>query len=81
MSETEDLPEFIAVPPEKISADVLEALIEDFILREGANHGAEETPMSTKVKQVHKQLANGSAVIVYHFAEETCRIVPGHLLR
>ena len=81
MSENDHDIEYVVVPPERLEADILTALIEDFILHEGANHGAEATAMDTKVEQVRKQLTNGSAVIVFHLVEEVCRIIPAHQLR
>ncbi len=70
----------IPIPPERLEPETLQAVIEEFILREGAEHGAEDTPLPVKVEQVRKQLAKGTAVLVYHLEEETVRIVPAHAL-
>ena len=70
----------VIVPYDKLSEDVLGSLIEDFILHESANHGAEETALDAKVAQVMKQLESGQVSIVYDIAEEHARIVPTHTL-
>lgn len=55
----------IEVPIEKLSADALENIVREFILREGTDYGAFEMQHETKIKQVHTQIKNGDVRIVY----------------
>ena len=43
----------------------MQAIIEEFILREGTDYGVREADFADKVAQVHKQLASGEVVITF----------------
>jgi len=64
------------IPLEQLSTDVLLAIIEDFILREGTEYGAEDISKQAKIDQVKKQLVEGSAVLVYSELHESVNILP-----
>lgn len=64
------------IPLEQLSNDTLTAIIEDFILREGTEYGAEDVSKQAKVAQVKKQLELGSAVLVYSELHESVNILP-----
>ena len=64
------------IPVEKLSSDVLDAIIEEFILREGTEYGAEDVSKKEKIAQVMLQLTQGSAVLVYSELYETVNIIP-----
>jgi uncharacterized protein YheU (UPF0270 family) len=64
------------IPLEQLSSEVLNAIIEDFILREGTEYGAEDISKQTKTVQVMKQLEQGSAVLVYSELHESVNILP-----
>jgi len=64
------------IPLEQLNADTLEAIIEDFILREGTDYGAIDTSKSDKVAQVRQQLEQGSALLVYSELHESVNILP-----
>jgi len=64
------------IPLEQLSADTLQAIIEDFILREGTDYGAVDTSKSDKVAQVMQQLKQGSALLVYSELHESVNILP-----
>ena len=64
------------VPHDRLEPDVLKALIEEFVTRNGAVHGHTETSTEQKVAAVLRQLKSGSAVIVFEEASETCTIMP-----
>ncbi|MBX2986578.1 MAG: YheU family protein [Bdellovibrionaceae bacterium] len=55
----------IEVPPAQLSEGALAALIESFVLREGADYGREEVAFETKVRQVRQQLGRGDVIIVF----------------
>jgi len=64
------------IPLEQLSADTLQAIIEDFILREGTDYGAVDTSKSDKIAQVMQQLKQGSALLVYSELHESVNILP-----
>ncbi len=55
----------IEVPMDKLSEDVVQSLIEEFILREGTDYGASEVSLDKKKEQVSKQLENDDIKIVF----------------
>ncbi len=69
------------IPLDKISSETLLAIIEEFILREGTDYGAENICKATKIAQVKQQLEFGSAVLVYSELYETVNIVPREQLQ
>lgn len=64
------------IPLEQLSNETLTAIIEDFILREGTEYGAEDVSKEAKITQVKKQLEQGSAVLVYSELHESVNILP-----
>lgn len=65
----------IRVPIENLSEDAVTGVIQDFILREGTDYGAEEVSLATKVRQVLNQLRNGEAELYFDAAAETITLV------
>ena len=65
----------IVIPPSELDPQILTALIEDFVTREGAVHGHSDVPMEQMIATVRKQLLSGIAQIAYDEAEETWTIV------
>jgi uncharacterized protein YheU (UPF0270 family) len=55
----------VEVPMEQLSQEVLAALVESFVLREGTDYGAAEVSHGTKNQQVLRQLKNGQVKIVF----------------
>ncbi len=66
---------YVEVPADELSEDALEALIEDFITREGTDYGAVEHSLSQKKSSVRTQLARGDAVIVFDLRTESVTLV------
>jgi uncharacterized protein YheU (UPF0270 family) len=64
------------IPYQELSADVLNAIIEDFVSREGTDYGTVESSFSSKVSQVMAQLHSGEATITFDVETESCSIVP-----
>jgi Uncharacterized protein conserved in bacteria len=62
------------IPVEKLSAEALHGVIEEFISRGGTDYGEIEAAMETKVRQVKQKLENGLAVLVYDDEMETTNI-------
>lgn len=65
----------IEIPIDRLSAEILNAIIEEFILREGTDYGAQEAGMDSKVAQVHRQLARGDVLITFDPATENCTLL------
>ncbi len=57
--------ELVLVPPEELPAELLRAVIEAFVLREGTEYGEREYTLDEKVAHVEQQLRKGDARIVY----------------
>ena len=64
------------IPIEQLNEDTLNAIIEDYILREGTDYGAIDATNADKVSQVKLQLKQGIAVLVYSELHESVNILP-----
>lgn len=67
--------DYIEVPAEQLSEDILQAVIEEFITREGTDYGLQDYSLEQKVLQIRRQLDNGKAMIVYDQISETCTLL------
>lgn len=65
----------VEIPLERLSEDLLTALIDDFVLREGTDYGHEDITLETKRRQVREQLRTGTAAIMFDPGTETCTIL------
>jgi uncharacterized protein YheU (UPF0270 family) len=65
----------ITVPHTALAADVLKALVESFVLREGTDYGEQELDLQDKVGRVIRELERGEARIVFDPDTETVGIV------
>ena len=63
------------IPHRALSPDTLQALIEEFVLRDGTDYGETEIPLAKKSRQVMEQLDHGDIVIVFDAETESCNIV------
>jgi uncharacterized protein len=70
-----DAAEPVVVPYTALAADLLLALIESFVLREGTDYGEKEVPLQQKVARVMSQLKKGEAKIVFDPESESVTIV------
>jgi|TARA_B100000767_G_C19721421_1_gene517451 hypothetical protein len=64
------------IPLTQISTATLDAIIEDFVLREGTEYGLEDISKEDKIAQVKHQLNSGNAVLVYSELHESVNILP-----
>lgn len=55
----------VEVPMENLSEEILAALVESFVLREGTDYGLVEASHEAKQRQVMKQLESGKVKIVF----------------
>lgn len=63
------------IPYSELSADTLQALIEDFVTRDGTDYGLEEMSMQAKASQLLVLIKSGELLITYNEDTETCGIV------
>ena len=70
----DDDPPPIDIPHTALAADVLRAVIESFVLREGTDYGEREFSLDQKVAAVVRQLERGEAQIIFDPATESVAI-------
>jgi uncharacterized protein YheU (UPF0270 family) len=68
------------IPIDKLSEAALNAIIKEFILREGTDYGSGDYTLEQKVEQIINQLKQQKACIVFDPESETCNIVPTNSL-
>ena len=68
-------PEPVVVAYTDLSADLLHAVVESFVLREGTDYGEKEVSLEDKVAGVMRQLRRGEARIVFDPKSESVSIV------
>lgn len=64
------------IPWQQLDAELLDNIIEAFVLREGTDYGLEEKSLAEKVTDVRVQLERGDAVLVWSELHETVNIMP-----
>ncbi|MFC0445969.1 YheU family protein [Pseudidiomarina halophila] len=64
------------IPWQQLDAELLDNIIEAFVLREGTDYGLEEKSLAEKVADVRAQLERGDAVLVWSELHETVNIMP-----
>ena len=69
------------IPHEKLSMEVLEGLIEEFVTRDGTDTGYEKKSLANDVATVKRQPKRGDVVIVYDKNNKTSNIVPKDRLK
>lgn len=63
------------IPHKQLSSDTLNALIEDFVTRDGTDYGLAEISLAQKSLQIVKQLDQGKIVIIFDAATESYNII------
>lgn len=67
--------DYIEISPEQLSEEILQAVIEEFITREGTDYGLQDYSLEQKVLQVKRQLDSGRVVIAYDPVSESCTLL------
>jgi len=65
----------VIVPHKQLAPEVLRAVIEDFVTREGTDYGPREHSLEQKHDAVLKQLDNGDAYIVFDPESESVTLL------
>ena len=72
--ETATLPP-IEIPPDSLSQEILNAVIDEFILREGTDYGAVEISVDKKRAQILRQIQSNSVVIAFDPSTESVTLL------
>lgn len=65
----------VEVPLSMLSDEIIQSMIEEFVLREGTDYGAQEVSLEKKKEQVFRQLDNGEIKIVFDPDTETVTLM------
>ncbi len=65
----------ILIPVDRLAPDTLEAIIEEYIGREGTDYGFQEVSVDAKLRQVHAQLRRGEVVVAYDPVLQSCNLL------
>jgi uncharacterized protein YheU (UPF0270 family) len=68
------VPQSVIVPHTELAAELLHAVVESFVLREGTDYGEREFSLEDKVSHVIGQLKRGEAQIVFDPESQTVSI-------
>jgi uncharacterized protein YheU (UPF0270 family) len=71
----EKQPESVDVPYTELEPELLHAVVQSYVLREGTDYGEKEFSLDAKVSQVIGQLKRGDAKIVFDPNTESVSIV------
>lgn len=63
------------IPYEQLKEETLNALIEEFVSREGTEYGEHDIPIAEKIEQVLTQLKGEKAHIVFNNETNSCNII------
>ena len=63
------------IPYDQLSQETLDALLEEFITREGTDYGAVEIPLDVKLNQLIRQIKKGEVLIVFDSASESTTLM------
>ncbi len=63
------------IPWDRMPAETLQRLIEEYVTRDGTDYGTVETPLATRVAQVERALRSGRAVVTFDTALQSATIV------
>ena len=67
----------LEIPHGGLSQEALQALIEEFVSRDGTDYGLRERTLESKVREVRALLDRGEARIVFDPISPTANIVTG----
>jgi uncharacterized protein len=67
--------ESVVVPYSELAEELLHAVVESYVLREGTDYGEKEFSLEDKVAHVVKQLKRGEAQIVFDPETESVSVV------
>ncbi len=70
------MPQYVEVPRQRLAADVLRALLEEYASRDGTDYGAREMSLEEKVAALEAQLQRSELRLLYEMESEQWDLVP-----
>ncbi len=67
--------DYIEVPAQRLQADVFQAVLEEFINREGTDYGETELSMEDKLESLKGLIDQGEVCIVFDPHLESCTLM------
>jgi uncharacterized protein len=65
----------VEVPPDALSPEALQGLVEEFVMREGTDYGAREHTLEEKRASVLTQIARREVVILFDVDSESTTLI------
>jgi hypothetical protein len=65
----------LEIPISRLDADILDAVVEAFIFREGTDYGEYEISLEEKKSQVKEDIRRGKVVIIFDEESESCNLM------
>lgn len=75
MNRERDRRRIVRVPYDQLSPETLEAVIEEFVTREGTDYGKTDVSFERKIERVRRQIETGKALIVFDESMQSCNIL------
>ncbi len=67
--------QFVLIPPASLESDTLQAMLEEFVSRDGTDYGLRELTLEEKVENLRQQILRGELELVYDLASEQWDLV------
>ena len=65
----------IKIPIESLDRSIIFSIIEEFVLREGTDYGANEVNFQSKIDEIYRKLESDEYSISYDESTESCTII------
>ncbi len=75
MNRERDRRRIVRVPYDQLSPETLDAVIEEFVTREGTDYGKTDVPFERKIESVRRQIETGEVLIVFDESMQSCNII------
>lgn len=66
------------IPPQSLAPELLNAVLEEFITREGTDYGAVELELEAKLSQLRRQVMKEEVLLVFDEASESVNLLAKH---
>lgn len=66
----------LIIPVEKLAAETFDAVLEEYIHREGTDYGDYEYSLAQKRSQLRQQIKEGKVCLCYDPVSQTCTLLP-----
>lgn len=73
--------QFVEVPPQRLQADILQALLEEYASRDGTDYGERELSLEQKVDSLRVQMQRRELLIVFDVDSDQWDLLPSQRAR